>query len=92
MRRRVAADASSLAFLPPRALEDPGGRCFLEWTPYLKDRTMGLNHQAASLSCALGEAFFLNRTLLLPDSICLFALHTERWRGAGQPSGEAACR
>lgn len=49
---------------------------------------MGLNHQAASLSCALGEAFFLNRTLLLPDSICLFALHTERWRGAGQPSGE----
>ena len=87
-RSRVANDASSLAFLPPHALEDPGGRCFLEWTPYLKDRTMGLNHQAASLSCALGEAFFLNRTLLLPDSICLFALHTERWRGDGQPSGE----
>ena len=86
--RHKGSDASSLAFLPPGALEDPGGRCFLEWSPYLKDRTMGLNHQAASLSCALGEAFFLNRTLLLPDSICLFALHTERWRGAGQPSGE----
>jgi len=86
--RHKGSDASILAFLPPGSLEDPGGRCFLEWSPYLKDRTMGLNHQAASLSCALGEAFFLNRTLLLPDSICLFALHTERWRGAGQPSGE----
>ena len=86
--RHKGSDASSLAFLPPGALEAPGGPCFLEWSPYLKDRTMGLNHQAASLSCALGEAFFLNRTLLLPDSICLFALHTERWRGAGQPSGE----
>ena len=49
---------------------------------------MGLNHQAASLSCALGEAHFLNRTLLLPDAICLSGLHTERWRAAGQPAGE----
>lgn len=55
---------------------------------------MGLNHQMASLSCALGEAFHLNRTFLLPPEVCLFALHTERWsggRGAGQvcvPIGE----
>ena len=46
---------------------------------------MGLNHQMASLSCALGEAFVLGRTLLLPAQICLFALHTERWSGAGGP-------
>ena len=75
------------SWLPPGALEDPHA-CYLEWQPYLKDRTMGLNHQSASLSCALGEAYFLNRTLLLPDAICLFALHTERWQGQGNPAGE----
>ena len=53
-----------------------GGQCLLEWYPYEKDRTMGLNHQMASLSCALGEAFHTGRTLLLPAQICLFALHT----------------
>ena len=46
---------------------------------------MGLNHQMASLSCALGEAFRLGRTLLLPAQICLFALHTERWSDGGGP-------
>ena len=46
---------------------------------------MGLNHQMASLSCALGEAFATKRTLLLPDRICLFALHTQRWSGGGAP-------
>ena len=59
--------------------------CYLEWYPYTKDRTMGLNHQMASLSCALGEAFRLGRTLLLPAQICLFALHTERWSDGGGP-------
>ena len=63
------------------------GQCFLEWTPYIKDRTMGLNHQMASLSCALGEAFHTGRTLLLPARICLFALHTQRWSG-GASAGE----
>ena len=53
---------------------------FLEWFPYDNDRTKGLNHQMASLSCALGEAHYLQRTLLLPDTICLFELHTQRWR------------
>ena len=48
-----------------------------------KDRTMGLNHQSASLSCALGEAFLTRRTLVMPARVCLFALHTERWAAAG---------
>ena len=43
---------------------------------------MGLNHQLASLSCAIAEAHGLGRTLLLPDRICLFSLHTERWPGS----------
>ena len=37
-------DASSLALLPPSALEDPNA-CFLEWTPYLNNRNKGLYHQ-----------------------------------------------
>lgn len=61
----------------------PGGHgtCgYLEWFPYRGDMHMGLNHQMASLSCALGEAYYLQRTLLLPRRICLFALHEERWK------------
>jgi len=85
--RQPKLPPSGLSFVPPSVLEDPQS-CFLEWQPYVKDRTMGLNHQAASLSCALGEAYFLGRTLLLPDAICLFALHTERWAGAGRTTGE----
>lgn len=46
---------------------------------------MGLNHQLASLSCALSEAFFLGRTMLMPDRMCLFGLHTERWPGQQSP-------
>ena len=53
---------------------------YLEWYPYRGDLTMGLNHQMASLSCALGEAYFLQRALLLPDRICLFGLHQQRWK------------
>lgn len=55
--------------------------CFLEWNPWESDRVMGLNHQMSSLSCALGEAFFLNRTLLVPHRICLDAKHEARQRG-----------
>ncbi|KAL1529702.1 hypothetical protein AB1Y20_000641 [Prymnesium parvum] len=40
---------------------------------------MGLNHQMASLSCSMSEAFYLRRTLVLPPTICLFGLHRERW-------------
>ena len=59
----------------------PAGTCgYLEWFPYRGDMTMGLNHQMASLSCALGEAYYLQRTLLLPRRICLFALHEQRWK------------
>jgi hypothetical protein len=60
-------------------------QCYLQWLPYEKDRTMGLNHQMASLSCALGEAFYVGRALVLPSRICLFALHTERWSGGKGP-------
>lgn len=59
----------------------PGGHgtCgYLEWFPHRGDMHMGLNHQMASLS--LGEAYYLQRTLLLPRRICLFALHEERWK------------
>jgi hypothetical protein len=74
-----------------------GSECLLEWHPYEKDRTMGLNHQLASLSCILGEAFFLNRTAVLPDKMCLFGLHTERWPGGARrpsrrPPTAPACR
>ena len=55
-------------------------RCYLEWDPWGEDRVMGLNHQMSSLSCALGEAHYLNRTLLFPDRLCIEARH-ERWRG-----------
>jgi hypothetical protein len=71
-------------------VQPSGSECLLEWHPYEKDRTMGLNHQLASLSCILGEAFFLNRTAVLPDRMCLFGLHTERWPGARrQPTPSA---
>ena len=49
-RRTRASDfilrARPILFCAPWA----GGRaCYLEWYPYSKDRTMGLNHQMASL-------------------------------------------
>merc|ERR1712070_768948 len=31
---------------------------------------MGLNHQMSSLSCAMNEASYLGRTLVLPRTIC----------------------
>ena len=40
---------------------------------------MGLNHQLASLSCALAEAHHLNRTLLFPDRLCVDIKHESRW-------------
>lgn len=60
----------------------PGRQCLLEWAPFEKDRMMGLNHQLASISCALSEAFYLGRMFMMPDRMCLFGLHTERWPGA----------
>lgn len=52
--------------------------CYLEWHPWSTDRVMGLNHQMASLSCALGEAYYLNRTLLFPKHLCLDIRHEAR--------------
>ena len=60
------------------------------WTPYTKDRTMGLNHQMASLSCVLSEAAFLGRTLLLPDRICIAGQHVARWSTSSPSSGAAS--
>ena len=53
-------------------------RCWLEWEPWGEDRVMGLNHQMSSLSCALAEAVFLNRTLLLPERMCIDLKHQQR--------------
>ena len=44
---------------------------------------MGLNHQMAALSCAIAEAYFLNRTLLFPAQLCLNSQHEKRWRAIG---------
>ena len=60
-------------------------RCYLEWEPWGEDRVMGLNHQMSALSCALGEAYFLNRTLLFPDRICLDVRHETRMRRDSRP-------
>ena len=60
-------------------------RCYLEWDPWGEDRVMGLNHQMSSLSCALGEAYFLNRTLLFPDRICLDVRHERRMQYEERP-------
>ena len=65
-------------------------QCYLEWQPWESDRVMGLNHQMSSLSCALCEAFFLNRTLLLPDRICLDKKHEVR-RNGPRREAEARC-
>jgi len=47
------------------------GTCYLEWSSWALDGKEGLNHQFASLSCALNEAYALQRTLLLPEGgIC----------------------
>ena len=68
----------------------PPPQCALMWTPYTKDRTMGLNHQMASLSCVLSEAAFLGRTLLLPDRICIAGQHVARWSTSSPSSGAAS--
>lgn len=60
-----------------------GHECYLEWIEWSRDRVMGLNHQMSSLSCALGEAHYLNRTLLFPNRLCIEAKH-ERWSSPRQ--------
>ena len=49
--------------------------CHFRWTPYRADARMGLNHQMSSLSCAINEASFLGRTLVLPSRICTDSGH-----------------
>ena len=49
--------------------------CSFRWTPYRADARMGLNHQMSSLSCAMNEASYLGRTLVLPPTICTDSGH-----------------
>ena len=68
---------------------------YLQWTtpaaPETSDRRMGLNHQMASFSCALGEAFYLNRTLLFPDEMCFEEEHLTRWGSANARDASVLC-
>lgn len=52
------------------------------WVPYSRDERMGLNHQMSSLSCAMNEAAYLGRTLLLPPTMCIDGGHNKRGGGA----------
>ena len=59
-------------------------RAYLEWTPWTRDMRNGLSHQLSSLSCALGEAYYTGRTLLLPRSgLCSSKGHVARWAAGG---------
>ncbi|KAL1516055.1 hypothetical protein AB1Y20_002667 [Prymnesium parvum] len=49
--------------------------CSFRWTPFKADSTMGLNHQMSSLSCAMNEASYLERTLLIPPVVCTDSGH-----------------
>ena len=60
--------------------------CTFRWTPYKADARMGLNHQMSSLSCAINEASYLGRTLVLPSAICTDSGHN---RGEVCPSFES---
>jgi len=58
---------------------------YLEWSPWSRDEVNGLSHQLSSLSCALGEAYYLGRTLLLPHAgLCSASGHTARWRSGAR--------
>ena len=57
-------------------------QCFLEWTPWADDGQCGMSHQLSSLSCALGEAYYLGRTLLLPHG----GMCSQRNSGSGTDS------
>ena len=59
----------------PRARDSEMAACSFRWTPYKADSRMGLNHQMSSLSCAMNEASYLGRTLLLPPVICTDSGH-----------------
>jgi len=52
------------------------------WVPYSRDERMGLNHQMSSLSCAMNEASYLRRTLLLPPTMCIDSGHNKKRGGA----------
>lgn len=41
------------------------------------DYCAGVQHSAWSLSCALGEAILLNRTLVLEDTFCVPGVHND---------------
>ena len=53
------------------------GVCYLRYFPWSVDQYKGLDHQSASLSCALAEALALQRTLIVPDYICIPLEHVD---------------
>ena len=61
------------------ASAQPSGACYLQWFPWAADQEMGFDHQCAALSCAIAEAYYMQRTLVLPDVICIVSRHS----GAG---------
>ena len=75
-----------------RMERSPRWECFLEWTPWADDGQCGMSHQLSSLACALGEAYYLRRTLLLPRA----GMCSQRNSGSGTGSarwgsGEEYC-
>ncbi|CAN1250724.1 hypothetical protein LINPERPRIM_LOCUS7501 [Linum perenne] len=50
-------------------IDCPGKHC---------DSCEGLGHQESSLRCALEEAFFLNRTFVMPSRMCINPIHNEK--------------
>ena len=72
--------------------ESANWQCFLEWTPWADDGQWGMSHQLSSLSCALGEAYYLRRTLLLPrGGMCAYRNSGSGTISARWGSGEDYC-
>ena len=91
------ANSARARVLSPRAErmakeESANWQCFLEWTPWADDGQWGMSHQLSSLSCALGEAYYLRRTLLLPrGGMCAYRNSGSGTISARWGSGEDYC-
>jgi hypothetical protein len=92
-RQRATAHrpGAGSARVPDAAASLASSGYYLRYFPWSLDQEEGLDHQSASLSCALAEAFFLERTLVLPDHICIPPVHAV---GCVQSTGHSgvACR
>ena len=78
--------AAAVLGLPPWRSADAASSAtpcgVFRWVPYSRDERMGLNHQMSSLSCAMNEAAALDRTLLLPPTMCIDGGHNKKRGGA----------